>query len=454
MRNPKQFLTQWRTQRRHDKQAQHQKVSLPLREFVYLDEVSVTSLVASQGDGVPETLTRTEGSAFEAEIKATTEVNAAIAKSGVESRLTSHRQQESQVVSKAVIQSLFKQLHTAQRDRLLIRPTEPDDESALGTAREGALSKVLAPWRLRADELERGRLVEIDVVLRPEKIFEATTAISTFIDIAAQNQELTAALGSGLDDATGVYRILEHLLAGLVPIRGEAVDYVIAVETDGTEQLVHKRLLAARGLTDIRPLEIVAVTEERLYWRDLRRVLFSGAQVRMLCRISRGGLHTTWESVKLLDVFRVFDNSLSDQLHAALDFTLNPAASAGAAGGDEPERRLVHALELYRSELLSLNEIVEDGADVSVEPFAAGVHVGESVERRRERFTALTAALELAHGFTTDRSLVATLRSAASSEAGLIGPWHPEPAQEAAPASHVAEPQSRLLDVDVVALYW
>ena len=52
----------------------------------------------------------------------------------------------------------------------------------------------------------------------------------------------------------------------------------------------------------MRPLYVVGVAEAELFWRDLRRILFSSSDYRMLCRLGRTSAQRTWTPVKLTDV--------------------------------------------------------------------------------------------------------------------------------------------------------
>jgi hypothetical protein len=70
------------------------------------------------------------------------------------------------------------------------------------------------------------------------------------------------------------------LLVGLVPLRASAVDYQHATIA-GRELIVHRTLLEQllpEPELVVRPLQVVGVAEEGLFWRDRRRVLFSRAR--------------------------------------------------------------------------------------------------------------------------------------------------------------------------------
>jgi hypothetical protein len=399
-----------------------------LREFMYLDEVSVTSLLASQVVGIPETITSTQGSSLEAELKGTASANAGVAKSQIESRLTSARQQESQIVSKAVVQTLFKQLHEKQAENLLLSVTTDRD--------------------VPAEDLIRGRLVELDVTLRTEPVFELTAAMSTILDMSKDSPELTSNL-AGVGTAWEIRQLLDHLLAGLVPIRGRVHGYVVAVAADGSEHVVRAAQADGRNLTRFKPLELVGVTEQRLYWKDLRRVIFSDAKVRMLCRIGRDGLHDSWTAVKHLDMFRRLSTDIADQLEAAMRFDASALVTAEQRA-DRHRSDVTEALRMYAQALLETNGVgdEQEAAGLAAE-FADEAVPDESYDRRRQRFAALTAEIEARHGFETPVGLAADLRSAVMVETGIIGP--PRPASETPQAEGTG---GRLLDVEIVAIYW
>jgi hypothetical protein len=76
---------------------------------------------------------------------------------------------------------------------------------------------------------------------------------------------------------------------------------------------------------------VVALAEAPLFWKDIRRVLFSGSRYSLLCRIGRDGLHDDWTPVKLVDVVRGFAPEVADQMATArqeLVAAMNPRTAA------------------------------------------------------------------------------------------------------------------------------
>jgi hypothetical protein len=154
-----------------------------------------------------------------------------------------------------------------------------------------------------------------------------------------------------LQEALSVNAVINKLLAGLVPVRGRATDYV-TIRTSDQEWVVHRTVLRQLGddiAAQARALDVVAVAEASLFWKDIRRVLFSGSRYLVLCRISRDGLHDDWTPVKLADVVRGFAPAVAEQISTAGQGLLT-AATCGTASGsqvDDPHTRMGVALQAY-----------------------------------------------------------------------------------------------------------
>jgi len=118
-----------------------------------------------------------------------------------------------------------------------------------------------------------------------------------------------------LSEIEGISSILQRLLAGLIPVRAEVLDYVV-VNIEGTEYIVHVDAIKEINI-ESKPLEIVCVTELDAYWKDIRRVLFSEAEFTMLARVSKTGLQTKWTPIKLADLMSGLVPDLTEQLDIA-----------------------------------------------------------------------------------------------------------------------------------------
>lgn len=146
------------------------------------------------------------------------------------------------------------------------------------------------------------------VELSAEAVFRVSAVISAFVEMMEESDELArvAASTGEFDQIVQFARILDRLLVGLVPIRGRVLDFEV-VAAGELEWVVHRTVaeqLADSGLVERRPLFVVGVAEEALFWKDIRRVLFSSSHYRVLGRRGRDGFQTSWTPVKLVDVLK------------------------------------------------------------------------------------------------------------------------------------------------------
>ena len=137
--------------------------------------------------------------------------------------------------------------------------------------------------------------------------FASARLCSTVLEIVTENPVL-----GGFDDpielerARTAQRLLQALLVGLVLLRASAVEYR-HVTSAGRDLIVHRALLKQLPPGPelvVRPLQVVGVAEEELFWRDRRRVLFSDARYRVLGRLGRDRVQRSWSPVKLVDILQ------------------------------------------------------------------------------------------------------------------------------------------------------
>lgn len=96
----------------------------PRREFIYLDEVSVYSLLASRLGSIPEQLTKSASEALQSEINSEIGVNYGL-KAGVGSKLATTSTAATQVVRKSMVQGAFKELVDVEHGKLALSAPLP-----------------------------------------------------------------------------------------------------------------------------------------------------------------------------------------------------------------------------------------------------------------------------------------------------------------------------------------
>lgn len=422
----------------------------PLREFVYLDEVSLQSLLVSQNDTIPEQVTSAISFAEQAELSAKIKADAVAVKSEVGSRYQTTNSNSVQSSRKAIVQTLFNEF----RDASVVYGIREGSEQAPVAASLDEIPSLAGEFVKSEAELRRGSLVEISVTLDADDVFKLGTMVTEFSEMANDFPEMAGPQGLAvLREIEPMTRVIDRLLAGLIPIRATAVNHCV-VSLSGTDYVVHKDVVRDLDV-DTRPLVVVGVTEHVGYWKDIRRVLFSGGEFTVLCRLGRSGLQDSWTAVKLADLFSDVAPAFVEQMSSIGRIGMEAAALPGPAQAVSP----IHdALTVYCENLVVHVGEGAVGLDADeIDELAAGVGASTSPTAQRQAFLAAKRALiernpDLA--ITDAEDLLA--RQDARQAAGLaVLPVGQSTAQEpSTPPAPGDRKDERLLDVEVIALYW
>lgn len=304
-------------------------------------------------------------------------------------------------------------------------------------------------------------MLDIDVELEAEVVFRVSAVVSAILDILEGNPEI---FGSGvyrdLGEVRSVGRVLEKLLVGLVPIRGRSVEY--SVLDDGeTEWLVHKMLvekLDKEAASEARPLYVVGVAEQALFWRDTRRVLFSKSRFRVFSRLSRDGVHDTWTPVKLAQVLETVVPGLGRQIETLGSGALVAMSGASAVPGSEELRR-----ERFNSALVGYagllaahygRTIAEDDLIQAGLPSEGSSASYGSLPGRREAFGEMAQFVCDRFGIEREELLLAQYRGVALSDAELDHSANLLSSAGTLERTEEAPRGEKYLDTEFVAIYW
>jgi hypothetical protein len=450
----------WRRRRRLNKAAGGQKA--PLREFVYLDDVSVYSLYASRMGAIATDVTETQAASLRSEVRGAAGINALAAKAEVGSRLQTEDTQGTQVLRKSIIQTTFKELYDLERESLVMRPighdVEPESRESIRDLDNAAKSGRYGLSIIDPVVLRRGALVELEVQLETEPIFHAGAVISGVLDIFHDNPAMFGVQATALADASAINRMLGNLLGGLIPVRGRVIDYAVA-EVDGKQWVVHRDVLARLDVTierRSRPLFLTGVAEHALFWKDIRRVLFAGSSYRVLARLAGDGVQSTWTPVKLVDVLRTVAPQVADSIMGANRGFLTAMVNTPPdydAGRLQMLRDALVAYGVGLSEAMGgaidVDEFSRSDAVANLTPESLG-----SVLGRRQVFGVATRFVEAKLGATADRTTAADCRTAALIDAGLTLDGQ-VPVQSPTPmAGSATDVEERFLDSELIAIYW
>ena len=95
----------------------------PLREFIYLDEVSLRSLLASQQGAIEDAVSEAFSNAENAELAAELSADAVVGKGKINSRYQTSNSRSIQTTRKVIAQSLFKSFK--ERNEIKIHFSSP-----------------------------------------------------------------------------------------------------------------------------------------------------------------------------------------------------------------------------------------------------------------------------------------------------------------------------------------
>lgn len=424
----------------------------PLREFIYLDEVSLRSLLSSQKGEITSSTSEEVTKSFEGEYRSSASMGSdKVGKGELASRFQTRNSSTLQTAKKATVQSWFRELDKIRGIRLLetVQQVRSFAEiSKLSTCSNPSVS-------VNTANLKRGEIVEFRVRLAADPIFHIVTLASEFKAMAEDYPEMVAVNGGlkQFNEIEGISKVLQRLLAGLIPVRAELLDYVV-VEVEGKEYLAH--VDAVQGLNiQQRPLEIVCVTELDAYWKDIRRVLFSNAEFTMLCRVSKNGLQKKWTPVKLADLLAEFVPDLTEQLNNAAEFIFNSSRSQKHRVDEEVTLRA--ALSIYADAFsFELEDNVPQSVKDDVRSLIDSLEVDDkSVTYQKAAFKTVADFLSDKLGKSIDPEKDLLLREQARMSVRLpyFKSLTPNPAvTPSTPAKKTDE--NRYLDVEVVAMYW
>ena len=388
--NPKKLWLALRDKFRRQKEVSQ----FQLREFIYLDEVSLQSLLVSLHGELTEKKSITDSTSNTRNVSGNIDTNnLAPLKLGFTAQYQSGKSSATQTETKATVQSWFRELYETP-NILGVQPLEDGDQDII----------------VKSSALQRGTLAELQVVLATDPYFNVVTSISEFFKLSENISEL-----NGYSEIKWQIELLQQLLAGLIPIKAEILNYR-ALKTGDDTYLVHEDKVTGVSTSKIK-VNLVGVTELSAYWKDIRRVLFSNQEFRVLCRISRPGLVQDWNPIKLLDLF----------------------------GNVFPQKEIHNVKEMLK--LLSYNV---DAA--STEVLKGNFDEGSMGDRKvlYEKVDGELASLKI----DVPPDIRVTLRESSSEKAGLSHKLFTLASSEAKKVEEKSVAEELFIEAEIIAIYW
>jgi hypothetical protein len=430
------------------------------REFIYLDEVSVISLVAARDGGIANTITEKLSHTAEAESRMSISVPVkAGAKVGTDTRHKVADSSSREVVRRTVIQSTFGDLRFggSNPSQPLVREyrdlpkklvgcvSTPEDLSATWNRKLKKLKKhgLLTPL----GTLRRGDVIEIDIRLRPNKTFSVAAAIDSFVDIMQGRSEVFGDASAQVAEVIPIGEVIDRLMVGLIPIHGAPTNIAL-VDIDGQPHLMDYRVIKPGSpfAATARPWEIVGVTEEPSYWKDLRRVLYTRDRFTVYARVVNPDLVKKWNPVKLAGLMADVSEDVAREIVALPDELERQLNQSRPEPTVDLRGMFQRFAELLEADVETPPDSTTIGDAVS-EALAIFNNAAGEMSQERAAFDSIVVVYDKANENKLDREVVAEKRTIARAAAytATVG--------AATPPTQATEPIDQL-EVEVVAIYW
>lgn len=448
----------------------------PLREFIYLDEVSIYSLIASRLGPIAAEFSETKTESLQDQSGVSGRLGATgVASVGADTRQVSTNSQQSQVVRRSIIQTTFRQFREYEKDRFAVSLPEdtneaPDDELPNIASWDDVLDnkEILRRHHLLFDEeaLGRGALVEVKVVLETHESFQVSAVFEALAGMIAEKPEFFGTNADEVEDAMFFKRIVDRLLVGLIPLRGVVADYAV-VTLSGKRFIVHRDLCErlARVETNEKkevrpvPLHVVGVAEEALFWKNIKRLLFSRTEFLVMCRMSRAGLQEekSWSPMKLGQVIGSVAPEIERKINElSLESIFNSAGTENETQDEDLAAR--RALMEYATSLLDDNGCNLGASEVGELYALVSERSGEfgSAEQKFSGFKVIEEYLsERFDEIEIDGDEELERRETALASAGLTYWDHGLPSgNDGSKGETDPEGQALILDTEFIAIYW
>lgn len=461
--NPKKLWLALRNKFRRQKEVGQ----FQLREFIYLDEVSLQSLLVSLHGQLTEKKSITDSTSNTRNVGGNIDTNnLAPLKLGFTAQYQSGKSSATQTETKATVQSWFRELYETP-NILGVQPLEDDAQTITVKSSADIIPGDHPNYCIRSSELQRGTLVELKVALATDPYFNVVTSISEFFKLSENISDL-----NGYSEIKWQIELLQQLLAGLIPIKAEILNYHALKVGDDT-YLVHEDKVKVTEVSSSKiKVNLVGVTELSAYWKDIRRVLFSNQEFRILCRISRRGLVQDWNPIKLLDLFgNVFPqkeiHNLKEKLKllsynvdaASTAETDNDANNVDAAGTAETDNDANSKMRLALEEYIKSSckhaggEIGGDEVEDIIEEVLKGNFDEGSMGDRKVLYGKVDRELA-SLDIDVPSDIRVTLREGSNKKAGLSHRLFTSAPSEVKKVEEKSVAEELFIEAEIIAIYW
>lgn len=269
-----------------------------LKEFVYLDQTALISLLSSTTGGITQQKTTSQKQRISSSITGSL--------GPIGASLGGEEEKSKETVQKYVIQSNFKELYEIRKKNLALSDHADLQPNADAVAIDDTDTEFLQQeYSPDIQTVSRGRLIELDATLKSSDIYEYFQVFDAFEDIVEsfsteeEFQQQLREQGISTDEIAMILELMEILMAGLVPIECEVSNYGVCSEDNNI--IVNKKWARERDL-EPEDLYLSGFIDEDNLWQEPSRVLFSENEFTVYGRLDSPTPNKDWSPLKLVDI--------------------------------------------------------------------------------------------------------------------------------------------------------
>lgn len=272
-----------------------------LKEFVYLDETALISLLSSTTGGITQQQTTSQRQRISSSITGSL--------GPIGSSVGSEKTRSKETVQKYVIQSNFKELYEIRKSDLAVSDhAETKPRPNLITAKENDdVEPFLQEYSSEPERISRSDLIELDATLRSSEIYEYFQVFDAFEDIVesfSTEEEFQKQLreqGVSTDQIAMILELMDVLMAGLVPIECKSSNY--GVSENNKNVIVDKDWANENGV-EFRDLYLAGFIDEDNLWQEPTRILFGEGEFTIYGRLDSPSPRQDWSPLKLINILK------------------------------------------------------------------------------------------------------------------------------------------------------
>lgn len=332
----------------------------PLREFVYLDEISIYSLFSSRVGAIATDFTEARSKNFQLDsnvLLGTSEKS--IPKKEAKAGAMFNYGQNTQILRKASVQSTFKEFYDFQKDTLLLikefEPTNTKFKNPLELLKSDISHNQNA---LYVNDISRGDLLELEVQLDAEHIYKFNTIFEILNDLISEDSNIIPnAQSKQIEEFREISGILSQLLSGIVPIKCKVLNYSL-LNFKSQKYIIHNDFIKDSSQINLEEFNIVGVVDQKLFWKDLRHVLFDNDKYTILCRITKPNISNSWTSVKSMSILQEIAPEISQMVQSNSNNVFKQSFSNPSSNNNQNNEQ--NLTESFKNMLFSFaNEILK-----------------------------------------------------------------------------------------------